>query len=384
MATRKREEYKDDYMADIRYKDVPSGDFIAAKYDEADRNDKIADGYGGGYKPTYNFNYNNKWQGKIDKKRTQLENYKPFDYDFKEDDNYTELANLYSKNARDTAKNAIAQAAAINGGRAGTNAVIAASLGYGQKMSELEGEIPELRQLAYNMYNQEKADIRDSMNDYMNQETVDYGRFTDNYNRMYQNARDLIGDKQTDRDYGLREKQHEDSLALDTRRVDLDYNTADWNKDVTRRNQALEQSLATGYVNKELAEITGVPEGTPTLDAVVNLNNQQITLADLLGYVSPELASKYGLNYSGNTKDIRTAKNVNGGINYGGGNNQGGSNSGSSEVSYSPKETDNSAANDYAQQVMASIDKYEDPIDAINAIVPEEYRQEVKKLIAEM
>lgn len=469
MATRRREDYRDNYQEDIEY-DVDNGNFIKGKYDENERNSKIADGYGGGQAPTYNFNYQNKWDNKIQQKRNEYENYAPFSYDYKTDDNYINLANLYSKNARDTAKNAIAQAAAVNGGRAGTNAVIAASLGYGQKMSELEGEIPELRQLAHNMYRQDKEDIRTTMNDYIAQDATDYGRFSDNYNRMYTNARDMIGDKQFDRTYeqsdrqfnktndrewagivantNLQEKTLAQNDAQFNKTNDRAWAELGWDVDSLRRNDAITTSLALGYVTKDASEILGVPEGTQTHDAKIEAGDQLISLAELVGYVSPSVAQKFGYDYSGPTVEatnqaVNTSSKVKkdyadvplgyeanqstettspsettpettstettptekptlyeqrtgqsptvtytspspsnagggGNLNY----NTQSQPSSSQNTNTNTNTVNESTANSYASAVWANIDNYDDPIDAINAIVPPEYRNKVKQIIA--
>ncbi len=136
-----------DYMAK-RIEAEKAGDFNAASYYERMRNSKIASGFGGKYQPTYDLNYKSKYGEKISGLRDKLENYDSFSYDLESDENYNALKNVYHKNALEAQKNALAQAAAANGGRLSSNAIIAASLGYGNKMSQLEGEIPQLRQAA--------------------------------------------------------------------------------------------------------------------------------------------------------------------------------------------------------------------------------------------
>lgn len=180
-----------------RYDDaLAQGDFIGAGKAERQRYNKIAGGYGGIYQPTYNLNYNSKYGDKIATLRDNLENYRAFKYDPTKDDAYNSLTRVYSQNAEKAASNALAKAAAANGGRLSSNAIIATDLAYQDKMGQLEAEIPQLRQAAYNMYLNEKSDVRNLMNDHINAENENYSRWNDNYNRLYQNARDLVGDKQ--------------------------------------------------------------------------------------------------------------------------------------------------------------------------------------------
>ena len=185
----------EDYMSGYN-KSLAVGDLNAAAEYERKRNAKIEAGYGNGYSPTYNLNYKSKYDDKIEALRGDLENYKKFSYDPMKDDAYKSLVGVYNKNALNASKNAMTQAAIQNGGRLSSNAMVAASLAYGDQMSQLQAEIPQLREAAYNMYLNEKNDKRNLMNDYISAENENYGRWSDNYNRMYQNARDLIGDKQ--------------------------------------------------------------------------------------------------------------------------------------------------------------------------------------------
>ena len=165
------------------------GDFNSAAYWERMRNEKINNGLGGNYAPTSMYNYNSKYADKISDLRGQLENYEDFSYNPLKDAAYRSLANVYDKNARDASANALGQIAAASGGRTNSNAVIASDLAYQNKMAGLEAEIPGLRQLAYDMYNREKSDLRDTMVDYMAQEQQDYGRWENDLNRRIENQR---------------------------------------------------------------------------------------------------------------------------------------------------------------------------------------------------
>lgn len=291
-----------DYMALIN-EAKSKGDYNLAAYYENMRNAKIASGFGGKYQPTYDFNYKSQYADKIADLRKQYENYEEFDYDIEKDDNYKELANVYHKNAMEAQKNALAQAAAANGGRVGSNALIAAQLGYGNKMSELEGEIPQLRQLAYNMYLNDKADLRQSMNDYISAEATDYARWNDDYSRRYNITRDRLADAKDDRNF-------EYGKSIDDRNYDYQLNrdaVGDYWREKTygddKRAQALSESQAIGYYTPEAADYFGVEVGAPTLDTKNNDNAVAIALMQSMGYIPDEYAKRFGLSSGGDTLD---------------------------------------------------------------------------------
>lgn len=265
-----------DYMAKM-IEAERAGDYNAAQYWENMRNAKIAAGFGGIYQPTSYYNYASKYDDKIADLRDQIENYKDFSYDVESDENYKNLANIYHKNALAAQKNALAQAAAANGGRLSSNAIIAASLGYSNKMSELEGEIPELRRAAYNMYLNDKADLRNVLNDYMNAEAQDYGRWSDDFNRRFSISRAKIGDDQWSKQFEQSER---------TLNAQLDSNKV---------NEAYQRAVLLGYVAPEDAELLGVPAGTPTQEAIAHKDSLTYNYANLTGVVPDKVADEYGV-----------------------------------------------------------------------------------------
>lgn len=240
-----------------------AGDYNSAAYWERMRNEKIKNGYGGGYAPTSFYNYNSKYGDKIADLRDQYENYEDFTYNPLQDDAYKSLANVYSKNASDAAANALGQAAAANGGRMSSNALIASNLAYQNKMAGLEAEIPALRQAAYDMYLGGKNDLRTSLNDYMYQEQQDYARWENDLDRRINN-----------------QKYENEQNA----------------------QRYMNEILTFGkVVSPEAAKYFGVDIGTASHDALVNRRNYDLDASEFLGYVTPNVANDsgmYGLGYS--------------------------------------------------------------------------------------
>lgn len=272
----------EDYMSGYN-KSLAVGDLNAAADYERKRNAKIEAGYGNGYAPTYNLNYKSKYDDKIEALRGDLENYKKFSYDPMKDDAYKSLVGVYNKNALNASKNAMTQAAIQNGGRLSSNAMVAASLAYGDQMSQLQAEIPQLREAAYNMYLNEKNDKRNLMNDYISAENENYGRWVDNYNRMYQNARDLIADNQQREELDYRKATDLRDFNEDVRRYNQDFaedvrrDARDYDEDVRRWENEYE---ATYEGRKASGGSSGSRKGSdpsighPNNDATVGINTQ--------------------------------------------------------------------------------------------------------------
>lgn len=255
----------DDYMSKM-IDSANRGDFPGAAYNERVRNEKIRLGYGGKYQPTYMFNYNpSENQKKAEDVREKLAMYDKFDYDPSEDAAYKALTNIYHNNAKAASENALARAAAANGGRLSSNAIIAANLGYQDKMAGLEAEIPQLRQAAYNMFRDEKNDLRQLGYDYAAAENENYGRWVDDYNRLYTGT--------------------------------MDYINRETSANAQKLSNAMVMAQNLGYVTDELSALTGVPSGTPFASVSQYLNNLQASVQSDKGYYSREWLDKNNMPY---------------------------------------------------------------------------------------
>ena len=249
------------------------GDLEAAAYWERVRNEKIGLGYGGQYSPTYKYNYNpSENRAKADDIREKLMEYDKFDYDPQNDAAYKALTNVYHRNAKAASENALARAAAANGGRLSSNAIIAANLGYQDKMAGLEAEIPQLRQAAYNMHRDKKNDLRQMAYDYDTLEAENYNRWADDYTRRYTNTLDML--KRQDA-----ERERED------------------NKDTLAYNRAYTMAQSLGYVTDDLSALTGIPSGTPFETAKQYLTNLQASVQSDMGSYSREWLDSQGMPY---------------------------------------------------------------------------------------
>lgn len=249
------------------------GDLEAAAYWERVRNEKIGLGYGGQYSPTYKYNYNpSENRAKADDIREKLMEYDKFDYDPQNDAAYKALTNVYHRNAKAASENALARAAAANGGRLSSNAIIAANLGYQDKMAGLEAEIPQLRQAAYNKFRDEKNDLRQMAYDYDTLEAENYNRWADDYNRLYTGTMDRLSIDRTNR---------------------LDEQAAK----TTELNNAIVMAQNLGYVTSALSALTGIPENTPFASVQQYLTNLQMSVQSDMGSYSREWLDSQGMPY---------------------------------------------------------------------------------------
>lgn len=252
------------------------GNYGRAALMERMRNAKIDAGYGNEYDKSYAYNYQPKYLGKADELRGQLENYGDFSWDINTDGDYRALANVYSANARKASNNALAQMAAANGGRLSSNAIIAASQAYQDKMSGLEAEIPQLRQAAYNMYRDNKNDLRTLMYDTEAAEDTNYSRWTDDYNRRYENTWDLINhdmEKQRLAETVANGQAQRNSLAF---------------------TDALAASEAAGYATADLEAMTGIPQGTPMSEFRKTIEDMRFNIGNSVGQFPGWWLGSYG------------------------------------------------------------------------------------------
>ena len=220
-----------DYQAIINYA-VHNQDFVTAAKAEQLRNQKIA-GTGSSYAPTYiyqgflagdtqqsnqqnyldaitqymqNYLLNNPQptapyrDARIDQKLNEILNRDDFSYDVTDDPLYDQYAQMYQREGDRAMRNTLAEAASGAGGM-NSYAITAAMQANNYYNSQLNDKIPELYQLAYDMYLKEKESqiqdlgilqdmdatqynrYRDTMNDWQNDKTFAYGMYNDAVNQ---------------------------------------------------------------------------------------------------------------------------------------------------------------------------------------------------------
>ncbi len=144
-----------------------------------------------GTKPTYASPYSEK----IDQLFNEIQNNPEFVFDPEKDTSYQALKGQYTQLGQQAMKDTTAQIAAQTGGIASSYAASAGSQAYNNYMNELAGFIPELQQLAYEMYqgdlnrkyqqldalnmleNNAYGQYRDQMSDYYTDYNMAYDQF---------------------------------------------------------------------------------------------------------------------------------------------------------------------------------------------------------------
>ncbi len=147
--------------------------------------------------------YTSKYQGKIDALTEQILGRAAFEYDPEKDPTYQQYKESYTRNGERAMQDTLGQVSARTGGLASSYAGAAAQQTYDGYMSALSDKIPELRQLAYQMYQDEGATQRANLEMLMALEQGDYdkyltllGQYNTDRSMDYDIFRGQVGDSQ--------------------------------------------------------------------------------------------------------------------------------------------------------------------------------------------
>lgn len=179
--------------------------------------------------------YVNRYQGRIDDLTAQILGRAAFSYDLETDPAYQQYRESYTRGGQRAMQDTLGQLSARTGGLASSYAGTAAQQSYDGYMSALADKIPELRQLAYSMYQDEGDTLRSGLNMLTALEQGDYAKYADRLSQY-----------NTDRsfDYGV----YRDDAA------DRRYND-EWNYQVGR-DQA-EDRLARAQLLASIGDFSG-------------------------------------------------------------------------------------------------------------------------------
>lgn len=172
--------------------------------------------------------YVSKYQSAIDALTGQITGRKGFEYDPETDPAYRQYREQYTQAGKRAMEDTLGQVSARTGGLASTYAGSAAQQTYDQYMSALADKVPELRQLAYQMYAAEGDRQRSDLELLRALEQGDYGRYQDllgQYNAdrsfAYGQYRDAVGDRryQQELDY----QRDRDAISDQRYQQQMDY-----------------------------------------------------------------------------------------------------------------------------------------------------------------
>ena len=201
-------------------------------------------------------------QALIDEMREKLMGRAPFSYDPETDPSYQQYKKQYTRLGEQAMEDTMGQMAARTGGLASSYAGSAAQQSYNQYMSALGDKIPELRQLAYEMYKGEGDDMRSDLNmllaleqmeygkyldklgQYNTEKSFAYGQWSDQQEREYRTERDRVADGryEEEKDYQRGRDKRQDAIEDHDRAVSQALNIYNATGDATGLAEAWELS----------------------------------------------------------------------------------------------------------------------------------------------
>lgn len=215
---------------------------------------------------TYSYSppvYTNRYQSLIDELSGRIMQQDPFSYDPESDPLYQQYRTGYTRGGQRAMQDAMGQMAARTGGMASSYAQSVAQQTYDGYMSALADKIPELQQLAYEMYQDEGDKQRLNLQMIAALEREDYGRY-----------QDLLSQYNTDRSFSY--NQYRDELS-DLRYAD---ETA-YDRNVYAGQTAYDRN----QYNEETAYKRGLYEDEADYDRKVKRAKTLAETGDFSGYL---------------------------------------------------------------------------------------------------
>lgn len=219
--------------------------------------------------------YTSKYQNQIDDLMSSILNREQFSYDPESDPTYQQYKESYTRNGQRAMQDTIGQVSARTGGLASSYASAAGQQTYDGYMSALADKIPELRQLAYSMYQDDLNNQRANLDMLMALENADYGRYQDvlgqynndrnfNYGVFSDDRNFNYGIYTDDRNYNyqlgrdeIADKRYEDETAYnrDIYQSETTYNKALQKAQTLAAAGDFSGYKALGYTDAEIANL---------------------------------------------------------------------------------------------------------------------------------
>jgi hypothetical protein len=201
-------------------------------YNEMMHNEK--NGYLGlGYANSHIFNYDDPYRGDLDRQREAIENRDPFSYDYREDDLYKSILSQKEKEAQKAYNDGYAQLSRQFDGDIPVNMINKLITTKGEIIDQADSYIPQLRQLAYGMYQDEGNKMLTDYNLTQQAAAEDYDRWRSDRDFIISGieneySRDKY-DKEFEYNKGIDERNFNENVRLADRNFD-------WKKAVDERN----------------------------------------------------------------------------------------------------------------------------------------------------
>lgn len=239
-----------DYVERIRSNYGYSGDSDGSRYIPLEMGGGGRGNGGGGFSYEAAPTYVNRYQSQIDDLTKQILNREAFSYDPEKDPTYQQYKESYTRSGERAMQDTLGQVSARTGGLASSYAGSAAQQTYDNYMGALADKIPELKQLAYSMYQDEGNTQRANLEMLVALEQGDYAKYAD-----------LLAQYNTDRsfDYGV----HRDNIS------DERYNN-EWNYSVGRDQIADKRYEDETEYNRALAKAQTLAAGGDVYSQMYN------------------------------------------------------------------------------------------------------------------
>ena len=224
---------------------------------------------GGGFSYEAAPTYTSRYQSQIDDLTRQILNREAFSYDPEKDPTYQQYKESYTRSGERAMQDTLGQVSARTGGLASSYAGSAAQQTYDNYMGALADKIPELKQLAYSMYQDEGNTQRANLEMLVALEQGDYAKYADllaqyNTDRSFDYGvhRDNISDERYNNEWNysvgrdqIADKRYDDETAYnrETYKDETEYNRALAKAQTLAAGGDFSGYKALGYTDQEIA-----------------------------------------------------------------------------------------------------------------------------------
>ncbi len=217
--------------------------------------------------------FNNPYEDEIDRIYRMLEDIPEFDYDLYSDDLYALYKEQYNREGQRAMKDLLGELSMNTGGMASSYAVSAAGQMLDLYNQKLTDKIPQLYESAYKRYRDGVDSQRDNLSMLLELSENEYKHYLNELDR-FNTERDFEYRKYLDALDEENQKQ-ENEYLLQKLYAETEANERKWKREeeedvLEEERQKIEDAFKKwenlGYLDKESAEILGLPQGTHTVD----------------------------------------------------------------------------------------------------------------------
>lgn len=159
--------------------------FQYQKSDDVRKKDELSDDIFNQYLDKSKSPFSSAYTEKKNKAIADIDSIGDFKYDFADDPLYASIRDNYARQGKLAMQDTIGKASAATGGYGNSYAASAGAQAYNQYIAQTNEMIPELYQMAYNIYAGKKSDAYNKASLYDSLEATDYSRRQDDISRAY-------------------------------------------------------------------------------------------------------------------------------------------------------------------------------------------------------